>query len=163
MARVVTVRRNGWWAARTIRERRLVLFMLALLLLVLLWLLMVRPLIDARAAAEQRLNAAVTELARARSQAALRQPAAGPVREPVPLPLDGFLTQQAGEQGLTNLQVTAEGASRARIAIGAARPQAIFSWIGQLEARGVIVESLSARANSDQTITIDAMLRTGNR
>ena len=162
MAKMVIVRRNGWWAARTLRERRLVLAMLALLLLVLLWLLLVRPVMDARAAVEERLNAAVTDLARARSEAALRQPAAGPAGEPVPLPLDGFLMQQAGEQGLTNLQVTAQGPARARIAIGNVRPQALFGWIAQLEARGVVVESLGARANADQTISVEAVLRARN-
>jgi hypothetical protein len=43
-----------------------------------------------------------------------------------------------------------------------ARPQAFFGWIGQLEARGLVVESMSARANADQTIAVEAVLRAGN-
>jgi general secretion pathway protein M len=68
MAKVAIVRRSGWWATRTLREKRLLLFMTALLALVLIWFVIIRPLLDARAAAEQRLNAAVTELARARAK-----------------------------------------------------------------------------------------------
>lgn len=156
--------RNGWWNTRSERERRLLLVMLALLALVLIWFLVIRPLMDARAAADQRLNAAVTDLARARAETAmLSQVPAGASNAPVPLPVDGFLMQAGAEQGFTNLQVVADGASRATISMANARPQAFFGWIGQLEARGLAVDSLSARANADQTIAVEAVLRAGGR
>ncbi|HZG47337.1 MAG TPA: type II secretion system protein GspM [Allosphingosinicella sp.] len=162
MAKVVTSRRSGWWAARTVREKRLLLAMAALLALVLIWLLVIRPLLDARAAAEQRLNAAVTELARARAEvAALSQQAAGSGGSPVAGPLDAFLMQSAGEQGFTNLQAVASGPGRVAITLPQARPAPFFGWIGQLEARGLKVESLSARPNPDQTIAVQATLRGG--
>jgi general secretion pathway protein M len=164
MARVVhRVAARGWWSARTVRERRLLTAMMALLLLVFVWLLVIRPLMDARAAADQRLNAAVTELARARAEAAAKVAPAGASSAPVPLPVDGFLMQSGGEQGFTNLSVVADGASRATISMANARPQAFFAWIGQLEARGLVVESMSARANADQTIAVEAVLRSGGR
>ncbi len=113
MAKVATVRRGGWWATRTLREKRLLLAMAAVLALVLIWLLVIRPLLDARAAAEQRLNAAVTELARARAEvAALSQQAASSTGSPVVGPLDAFLMQSAGEQGFTNLQAVTSGPGR---------------------------------------------------
>lgn len=159
MVRVVKVR-SGWWAERSLRERRLLLVMAVLLALVVIWFGVIRPLNDARTAAEQRLNAAVTELARARGQAAaLKQVPAAANTNPVPLPVDGFLMQSGGEQGFTNLRVAADGASRATLSIPNVRPAAFFGWIGQLEARGLIVESLSARANADQTIAAEAVLR----
>jgi len=160
MAKAVT--RPGWWAARTLREKRLLLAAAVLLSLVLVWLAVIRPLMDARAAAEARLNAAVTDLARARGElAAMQQGAAGAGAAAVPLPIDSFLTQSAGEQGLTNIQVIASGPNRATISLAQVRPPAFFGWIGQLEARGVIVESLSARPNPDQTIAVEAVLRAG--
>lgn len=162
MAKVVAVRRSGWWAARSIREKRLLLFMTALFALVLIWFLIIRPLLDARAAAEQRLNAAVTELARARAEvAALGQQAASTGGSPVAGPLDAFLMQSAGEQGFTNLQAVANGPGRVSITLPQARPAPFFGWIGQLEARGLKVESLSARPNPDQTIAVQAVLRGG--
>jgi len=163
MARVVSVRRSGWWAARSVRERRLLLVMLSLLLLVLLWFVLLRPLMDARAAAEQRLNAAVTDLARARAEvAALKQRAASAAASPVPAQIDAFLMQSGGEQGFTNLQVVANGPGRVSITLPQVRPAPFFGWIGQLEAQGMAVESLSARPNPDQTISVQAVLRGGN-
>jgi general secretion pathway protein M len=115
MAKVAIVRRSGWWATRTLREKRLLLFMTALLALVLIWFVIIRPLLDARAAAEQRLNAAVTELARARAEvAALSQQAASSSGSPVGGPLDAFLMQSAGEQGFTALQAVANGPGECR-------------------------------------------------
>jgi hypothetical protein len=43
------------------------------------------------------------------------------------------------------------------------RPAPFFGWIGQLETRGLIVDSLSARPNPDQTIAVQAVLRAGGR
>lgn len=151
--------RFGWWAVRTPREKRLLLALAAVALLVLVWLLVIRPITDARAAAEARLNAAVTELARARAEAATAQPRSGAAGAPVPLPLDGFLMTAGAEAGLTNLQVIGDGPARATLTLANVRPQAFFGWIGQLEARGLSVESLSARPNSDQTIAVEAVLR----
>lgn len=163
MAKVVVIRNNAWWAQRSLREKRLLLAMAALLAFVLIWFVVIRPLMDARAAADARLTAAVTDLGRARAEAAsLKQSTSAVNNNPVPLPVDGFLSQSAGEQGFTNLQVVADGASRATISSAQVRPAAFFGWIGQLEARGLIIESLSARANQDQTIAVDAVLRAGN-
>jgi hypothetical protein len=41
------------------------------------------------------------------------------------------------------------------------RSAPFFGWIGQLETRGLIVETLSARPNPDQTIAVQAVLRGG--
>jgi general secretion pathway protein M len=165
MAKVQIPRRPGWWEARSAREKRLLLALAALLALVVLWLLIIRPLNDARANAEQRLDAAVAELGKARADAAaLRQLGARPAgAQPVPRPLDGFLMQAGAEAGFTNLNVIADGAARATISVASARPQAFFGWLSQLERRGVVVESMSARVNADQTIAVETVLRSGDR
>jgi general secretion pathway protein M len=162
MAEMVRVRRGGWWAARSVREKRLLLVMSLLVALVLVWFAAIRPLLDARAAAEQRLNAAVTELARARAEVAARsRQAGGDSGSPVAGPLDAFLMQSAGEQGFTNLQAVASGPGRVAITLPQVRSAPFFGWIGQLETRGLVVESLSARPNPDQTIAVQAVLRGG--
>src|SRR5687768_1167035 len=101
MAKVAIPRKPAWWDTRSAREKRLLLVLAALLVLVLAWLLVIRPLGDARANAEQRLDAAVAELGKARADAvALRQLGARPAGvQPVPRPLDGFLMQAGGEAG----------------------------------------------------------------
>ncbi len=69
-----------WWGARSARERRLLLVMLALAALVLGWLAVVRPLADALDAPKARHGAAVVALARGagarRGRPAARAPGA---------------------------------------------------------------------------------------
>jgi hypothetical protein len=45
------------------------------------------------------------------------------------------------------------------LAIGAARPQALFGWIAGLEAQGYVVERLSASSNPDRTLSAQILLR----
>ena len=142
-----------WWSQRSERERRLLLVMLGLLALLLGWLLVVRPLGDALDAARERHGAAVVALAeaKARTQVAAPPPASAPA-----LPIDGLVSRSATEAGFANARVAGQGPTRATVAIDAARPQALFGWVARLEAQGVTVESLRARANADQTLAVEA-------
>lgn len=155
--------RRGWWATRTPREQKLLLALGAVLLFVLVWLLVIRPIADARAAAEARLNAAAAELAQARGEAlAIGRNSGAPGNAPVPRPLDGFLMTAGAEAGFSNMQVIGDGPDRATLTVSAARPQAFFSWIGQLEGRGLVIESMSARPGGNQTITAEVVMRARN-
>ena len=49
MAKVAIPKKPAWWDTRSAREKRLLLVLAALLVLVLAWLLVIRPLGDARA------------------------------------------------------------------------------------------------------------------
>lgn len=146
-----------WWSARTERERRLLQVMFALLAALLVWLLVVRPLADALDSAKARHAAAVDAVGIARARAAV-VPEAGGSRAP-PSPLDAFVRRTATEAGFAEARVTARGPGRAAVAIAAARPQAFFAWVRQLEARGLAVESLSARTNQDRTLAVEAGFR----
>jgi general secretion pathway protein M len=143
---------SEWWSQRSERERRLLLVMLGLLALVLGWLLVVRPLGDALDAAKERHGAAVVALAEAKA----RSPSVRPPASALPLPIDGLVSRSATEAGFANARVTGQGPTRATVAIDAARPQALFGWVARLEAQGVTVASLRARANVDQTLTVEA-------
>ena len=152
--------RPAWWSARTLRERRMLLALALVLLGLLVWLVILRPIALARESAEERLTAAATTLAKARGDAAALKNASVPVRgAPVPLPLDGYLTTAAAEAGLAGIGIAADGAERATVRIANVRPPALFGWIAALEGRGIVVESLSVRANPDQTVAADAVLR----
>lgn len=155
-------RAPGWWQARSLREKRLLLAAGFLLLFVLAWLLLVRPLMDAQAAASARLDAAVTKLAQARAEAAsLKQQGNVTVGAPVAVPIGPFLTQSAAEQGFTNAVVSQSAPAVASASIAQARAPALFGWVAQLESRGLVIQSLSARPNSDQTIAVDLVVRAG--
>ena len=149
-----------WWQARSRRERGLLIVMAALAAFVLGWLLIVRPLSDARAAQETRHAAAAVALADARARAAVNR---GTVVEVSPLPVDSLIGRTAGEAGFAAARIAAQGPGRATVAIDAARPQALFGWIARLEASGLVVERLRAQANADRTISAEAVLRKRRR
>jgi general secretion pathway protein M len=127
--------------------------MFALIALVLAWVLVVRPLGDALDRAKQRHNAAVLALAevRARSNPSGARSGGTPI-----LPLDALVTRTATDAGFTAARVTGGGPTIARLTLDAARPQALFGWIASLEAQGVRVERLQARANPDRTVAVEA-------
>jgi general secretion pathway protein M len=154
---------KSWWRLRTLREQRLLLVAGVLLGAMILWFGILRPLDHALADARKRHARAVLALADARSQAdAIR----GLQRIPppsLPAPIQLLVGQLAGDAGFPVARVEPQSARQANIVINAARAPAFFTWIGELERRGLIVERLSARANSDATLAVEVSLRARNR
>lgn len=148
---------RAWWITRSTREQRLLLVMFALVGVVLIWLLVLRPLADLRADAEQRHGEAVTALAEARARTAL---SSAPTATP-PLPIDSLLARTSSDAGFPNARIVAQSPAQASITIEAGRPQAVFGWVRGLEAQGVVVQSLRARANQDRTIFVEASFSAG--
>jgi general secretion pathway protein M len=73
----------------------------------------------------------------------------------LPGPLVTVLSTAATEAGFPAARVEPQGASAALVIIDAARPQAVFGWVRQMEQRpGLVVSRLSANANSDQTLAV---------
>lgn len=156
---------KSWWRTRTVREQRLLLAMFGLALVVIVWLLIVRPLGDALSEAKERHGTAAQAVAEARAQASLisglerAAPAAAAAG-----PIDAIVTRAATEAGFPITRLERDGAGRATMVSNSVRPQAFFAWIDQMEAsRGVLVERLSATANSDQTLSVIITFRTRGR
>jgi general secretion pathway protein M len=148
-----------WWRVRSVREQRLLLVMFALLAVTILWLGIYRPMLDALSGARERHQQAAIRLAEIRAgAAALKQ---GPAVA-LPGPLASVVTQSAADAGFANAVVTPQGDRRVRVSIPSARPAPVFAWIASLEARGIVVEQLSARANADPTLAVDATLAGGD-
>ena len=61
--------------------------------------------------------------------------------------------------GFANARIAGQGPTRATFALDAVRAPAFFAWIRTLERRGLVVESLRARANSDRTLAVEAAFR----
>jgi general secretion pathway protein M len=155
----MSARLQALWLARTPRERWLLGVMLALVALVLVWLIILRPLGDMLSAARQRHGEAVAALAEARSQAAAI--AALERNRPAPFagPIDTAVAAAASEAGFQLSGVQPEGPGRVSIAIGAAKPHALFGWVAALEAQGYIVQSLTASSNPDRTLSAQILFR----
>ncbi len=144
-----------WWEARSARERWLVAAMLMLASILLFWLLVVRPLSDALDAAKMRHGAAAVALAEARARA---RPAAasGPAAAGA---VDVIVTRTAATAGFPGARVTAQGPGRAIVILDAARPQALFGWVAQMEQSGILVERLRADTNPDHTLSAELTMR----
>ncbi len=153
-------RLKALWLARTARERWLLGIMFALAALVLVWFTLLRPLADTLSAARERHGLAVAALAEARSKAAaiaeLERGTSGAVQEPAAQ----AVAAAASDAGFQLSALQPEGAGRVSVALGAARPQALFGWIIGLEGQGYVVERLSATSNPDRTLSAQIVLRT---
>jgi general secretion pathway protein M len=147
-----------WWRGRSVREQRLLLVMFALLAVTILWLGVYRPMQDALSNARERQQQRVIRLGEIRSGvAAVRGMAATNLSEP----LLGVVSQAATEAGFANAAVRPQGDRRVTVSIPSARPAPFLAWIAGLEARGIVVERLSARANSDPTLAVEVTLGRG--
>lgn len=148
----------AWWTARSRREQWLLAIMVALLGVTIAWLGVYRPL-DARLSAARARHAdAIEALGAARAAAVAlggRRPA-GTGRAGVALA--PIVSADAAAAGFAAAQVSPQGERRVTVAIPAARPAALFGWVARLEARGIVVEQMSARANSDPTLAVDLTL-----
>jgi general secretion pathway protein M len=155
---------RNWWRTRSLREQRLILAAGALLAIVLLWLLIVRPLGDALSRAKERHGEAAQALAEARSRVALIRQLESRTMAASGLPLELLISQAATEAGFPVTRVQSEGPSVATFVSNSVRPQAFFTWVGQMErTRGLAVERLSATTNSDQTLTVEVTFRARSR
>lgn len=148
----------AWWRARSLREQRMLLIMFAFLAATILWFGIYRPLQDALSRARERHQEAVIRLGEVRAGAdALRR------LRPASLgaPLATAVTQAASDAGFANATVAPQSERRVAVAVPSARPASFLAWIAALEARGIVVERVSARANSDRTLAVDAILTGG--
>ncbi len=148
-----------WWAERSPRERTMLGVMVALLALFLIWFAVISPLISALEASKVRHIRSVTDLAAVQTKsAALRKLKANPP-QPLGAPVTTFVALSAGEAGFTLSRNDAVGTDRASISIASAKPPALFNWLTSIDARGVFVDQLVVRPNSDATISVDATLK----
>ena len=149
-----------WWQGRTLREQRLLLALGGVASFVFVWLLVIRPLSDSLSEARERHGEAVIALAEARAGAAMLQTAETDRPPPLSAPLDSLLNQSATEAGFQVNRIDRLGPNQATVVIDAARPQAFFGWVNQMEnERGLIVERLTATTNADQTLSVQATFR----
>jgi general secretion pathway protein M len=150
----------AWWRLRSRREQVLLAILGALFALVLAWLLVIRPVGDRLSAARERHGAAILALAEAKDRAA----AIGRLERERPAALAGSVQEDvarsASAAGFQLSRIESDGPNRVVLAIEAARPQALFAWVSEMEtARGLVVERLTATSNSDKTLSVQLTLR----
>ncbi|RDE05148.1 type II secretion system protein GspM [Sphingomonas aracearum] len=146
-----------WFAGRSLRERRLILVMLALLAVTLVWAGILLPVTDGLASARTRHADAVLRLAETQARvAAIR---AVPRAAPLGQPLDAEVRARADAAGFTVASLAPQGSDRVQLSITQARPGALFAWIAGLEEAGILVETMAITNNGDQTVSLQLTLR----
>ena len=132
---------RAWYFGLSLRERRLVLLMIAVAVPVLLWLAVWRPVAAAHDEALDRYRMALDRNGRI---AAMTGVAAGEQR-PAPV-IDGslaaWLLAHATEQGLVLARNEDLSDVRAEVEMGAAGAADIARWLGALEAEGLRIENV---------------------
>ncbi|MBL8649547.1 MAG: type II secretion system protein M [Sphingopyxis sp.] len=158
----MTDRIVNWWRGMSRRERWLVGVAGVLALGVLIWLLG-RPAYAAYINLEADHRAAVEREGRvaAKVQLLAQRPAAAATAAKDAVAIDQYLTQSAGEIGLTLDRNEARGAGQATIAIATAKAPILADWLASLEARGFVVDQLTITPGADGTVGMTAELRRG--
>jgi len=147
-----------WFDQRTLRERRMLLAMIAMIAITLVWFGLFLPISDGLSSSRTRLNDAVTRLGEVRAERDAIVELAKDRPQPIPGALADYLRQSAGDAGFALSNVNPQGDDRAQIAIPTARPGALFAWIADLEKAGVIVATVDISNNGDQTVAAQMLL-----
>ena len=150
---------TAWFAGRTLRERRLLLVMLALAAVTIVWALVIVPVRNGLSASRARYAAAVIDLGEA--EARLRAVKAIQRRQlaPVPLPLADTVRARADTAGVPLAALDPDGTGSVRVSIGGAPAGAVLGWIAGLEAEGVLVDQIALSPAGPGLVSATATLR----
>ncbi len=150
------------WGERSPREQWMLGVMFVLLAVVLLWL-GAMGLAGAQRSARDALLTATDRNAEMRAKVKLLKTLPrGVTGGSASVGIDQFVSQSAGEAGLTLERAEAQGGARIEIAMASVRPVALFSWLAALEAQGVRVETMSARPSPTAgSVSVQAVLVRG--
>jgi len=147
-----------WFAGRSLRERRLILVMLALLAVTIVWGGLILPVRDGLSSTRERYADAVTRYAGTAAEVDLIRGAGR--RVPLTGSLADALRLRADAAGLALATLDEAGGGRIHATIAAARPAALGRWFAGLEANGILVESANWRDNADGSVAADFVVRT---
>ncbi len=146
-----------WFAGRALRERRLILVMLALLVVTIVWGGIILPVRDGLSSARERHADAVVRLGATQSEVDLIR-AAGR-RVPLTGSLADTLRLRAEAAGFALASVEDSTGGRVHATIQAAKPAALSRWFAGLEANGILVDTATWRDNADGSVAVDFVVR----
>ena len=150
---------KSWFGGRSPREQRLLIAMVALAALTILWAGIVLPVTDALSSAKERHAGAVVRLGETRARLAVLQDLQRDRPAALGGPLEVIVRARANDAGFPLTLANPIGGDRIQIAIASARPGALLGWIGDLERSGILVDSMNATDNSDQTVAVQMTLK----
>ena len=147
-----------WFGGRSLREKRLILAMLALGSLTIVWVGIIRPVSDGLSFSRERYRDAAIRLGDTRSRVAAVTDLTRSHHRPLTGAFDAAVRASADQAGFTLQTLNGLGADRVQVGIASARPGALFAWIATLERSGFLVGSLATTDNGDHTIAAQMTL-----
>ncbi len=141
----------AWMASRSRREQALIAFLGGVLVIAILWLVILRPLFDARATAIGRIAAYEQVMVDVRTAGGVVAPAtslSGPLQTAIPL--------QAATFGIVPT-ITGDDTT-AEVSVTGARYDAVIPWLAALEASGATLSSVNIRRGASEGV-VDVTLR----
>ena len=150
---------RAWFAGRSLRERRLILVMLALAAVTVLWGLVIRPVRDGLADARERHAGAVMRLGETRAAVATLRYIQRVRTAPLAGSLADTVRARADAAGFTLASLDQDAPDRVRVTIQSARPAALSGWLAQLERGGILIDSAAIKDNGDRTVGVSLTLR----
>ena len=138
----------AWMASRSRREQILIAGLGGFLIIAAVWLLILRPLIDARATAISRIAAYEQVMVDVRTAGAL-----GPSVPALDGPLETAIPAQASTFGIAPT-VTADG----DVTVTGARYDSVIPWLAALEASGATLSAVNIRRGAAEGV-VDVTLR----
>jgi general secretion pathway protein M len=141
----------AWYAARSRREQIMLAFLGGLLIVAALWLLVLRPLLDARAASVSRIAAYEEVMVRVRTGGP-----PGASVAPLEGPLETAIPTQAAAFGIVPT-VAMEG-EVATVTVSEGRYDSLIPWLAALESSGTVLSSVELQRGS-QPGAVNATLR----
>lgn len=148
---------RAWFEGRSLRERRLLIVMVALLGVTVLWAGIIRPVRDGLSSTREAYGAALTRLGE--TEAAVAAIRGGAPARALGAPLAETVRARADQAGFTLASLDEEAAGRVRATIATARPQALARWLVGLEASGVLVEQATMTNKGDRSVSATLVLR----
>jgi len=146
-----------WFGGRSLREKRLLVVMVALLAVTLVWAGIVRPVGDALSSTEERHAAAVVRLGEA--EAAVTAIRAGGRPAALGTSLADAVRARADQAGFPLQDLNEDGPDRVRVRVPTARPGALTRWLAAMEAGGILVEQATLTDNGDRSVAAQLVLR----
>ena len=153
---IVVVRK--WFSSRSLREQRLLIAMTVIASLLLLWLVVVRPLNLAYAAALERHLAAIDRNGQVKAMAEANTGRAAPTANVGGADITLVLAERAAQSGLVLASNNATGPNDASISIATASAIAASQWLARLEQDGFEVRDVAMTPAADNKVAVTARL-----
>ena len=147
-----------WWFSRTPRERVMLITMAVIAIPILGWLLVARPLADAKQDARADYLLALDRNARIEALVAAGE---GRSAAAIAMPLTQYLNEQAAQRGFTLAANAPDAPGQVRIAIAQANGQALLGWLAELEAQGLVINNLQISPGETGGVALNATISEG--